>query len=80
MVNTRLESADGGAVEWKFAIKRQILLSGGEDSAISFPVGVHPVIAIMISTIALKQSPCAAGALYHNNKHPERMFLRDFKY
>jgi len=53
---------------------------GGEDSAIFCPVGVHPVIAVMLSLIALKRSSCATGALSHNNKHPERVLLRDFEY
>lgn len=35
---------------------------GGEDSAISCPVGVHPVTAVMFSIIALQRSSCATGA------------------
>jgi hypothetical protein len=53
---------------------------GGKDSAISCPVGVHPVIAVMLSTIALKRSSCAICALSHNNKHYERVLLWDFEY
>ena len=53
---------------------------GGEGSAISCPVGVHTVIAVMISIISFQRSSCAAGALSHNNKHPEQVLLRDFKY
>jgi hypothetical protein len=53
---------------------------GGEDSAESFRLGVHPITAVMLSLIALKRSYCATGALSHNNKHPERVLLRDFKY
>jgi len=52
----------------------------GEVSAIFCPVGVHPVIAAMLSLIAFKRISCATGALSHNNKHPERVLLRDFKY
>ena len=53
---------------------------GGEDFAISCPVGVHPVTAVMPSTIILKRSYYAMCALSHDKKHPEGMLLRDFKY
>jgi hypothetical protein len=53
---------------------------GGEGCAISCPVGVHPVTALMLSLIASQRSSCATGALSHNNNHPERVLLRDFKY
>ena len=53
---------------------------GGEGSAIFCPVGVHPITAVMLSTIALKRSSCATGTLSRNNNHPERVLLRDFKY
>ena len=53
---------------------------GGECSAISCHVGVHPVTAVMLSLIAFKRSSCATNALSHNNKHPERVLLRDFEY
>ena len=36
---------------------------GGEVSAISCPVGVHPIIAVMLSIITFKLSYCATGAL-----------------
>jgi len=53
---------------------------GGEDSAISCPLDVHLIRAVMFSIIALKRSSCATNGLSHNNKHPERVLLRDFKY
>ena len=56
------------------------LTLGGEDSAISCPVGVHPVIAVMLSIISFRRSSCTTNALSYNNKHPERVLLRDFKY
>jgi len=53
---------------------------GGKDSAISCPVGVYPVTAVMLSIITFKRSSCAIRALSLNNKQPERVLLRDFKY
>jgi len=53
---------------------------GGEDSAMFCPVGVHPVIAVMLSLIAFHRSSCATNALSRNNNHPEWVLLRDFKY
>jgi len=53
---------------------------GGEDFAISWPVSVHPVTAVIISITTLQRSSCAICALSHNNKHPERVLLRDFEY
>jgi hypothetical protein len=35
----------------------------GESSAIFCPLGVHPVTAVMISTITFKRSSCATDAL-----------------
>ena len=53
---------------------------GGEDSALFFHVGVHPVTAVIISITTLQRSSCAICALSHNNNHPERVLLRDFEY
>ena len=53
---------------------------GGDGSAISCPVGLHPVMPVMLLLIAFQRSSCATGALSHNNKHPELVLLRDFKY
>ncbi len=52
----------------------------GEASAISCPVGVHLIRAVMFSIIALKRTFWTTGALSHNNNHPERVLLQDFKY
>ncbi len=45
---------------------------GGKDSAISCPVGVHPVIAVMLSIIAFQQTLCAVCALLNINNFLRR--------
>jgi hypothetical protein len=53
---------------------------GGKDSAISCPVGVHLIRAVMLSITTFQRISCAICALSHKNNHPERVLLRDFKY